>query len=174
MEFNELRKNIANFGAELRNSTAKHITLDFLEVQFKKISSFFRITCDNSNTKYAHYIDHCFTIHIYKTKINYEKYIHSEIITININEMFGNCSTVMINNLNTSLISTVNLLDVINIFEKLIEAFGYTCIMFNLSNHNNCNVLIEDLIKSKKLKYDEILKFKNKRGGVITYYSKLI
>lgn len=110
-----------------------------------------------------HYLDHIFNI----------RYINNYNFKIYINELFGNCSTVMLNN--CILFKAYNDLNlkILMLIEDICDIYGYTCILYTISKSNIYNIIMLPIFED--LKYNVISEYINKRGGAkIEIYQKLI
>lgn len=181
MERDEIKRIISNNIYNLRSNESffiKSKLIEYLEKEILKIDDkykYIRITINDNKTINAHYVSNEFQIYYYTDENFYKNNSYHHTISINIDEMFGNCSTVMVHNIDFDYENTNEpyLKKIIKLFEDIISLFGYTCIMFNLSNEQYENKKLMEIL-NKDDDYKVISEFKNKRGGYIKYYQKLI
>ena len=150
-----------------------------LSEKYNKILShkYVRVISDKCETSHAHFIDNKFIIYFYNTLTDYQNYKQSVYLKFNVNELFGNCSTAVINNitLNGCYSSDAKHLEYyelcLTIAEDLANLFGYTCVTYSVSGDNNDNLRLEPYLAQS---YAIVDQYVNKRGGLIKIFNKLI
>lgn len=141
----------------------------------------FVVSVNKVYDKRAHYMNYSFSIRAQSNEnqrlVDY--YSDKARFTFDINELYGNCSTCCFNNLSFSGRYDCKSEEVSEMCKIILEtvlglckAFEYTNVMYTTSSESNINKTLEKRLIEKDFK--SIDKFKNKRGGHITFYSKLI
>lgn len=144
---------------------------------------YFNTKVRSGEDKLSHFLDLVFDVNLSKSPINKDQKINLFSrnivcsIDFRITELFGNCSTAVFNNLTISqtlqhnvisLFAEANLKFVI----ELCKITNYSNLLYTVSSEHGTNKILEEKLISEDFK--NIDSFKNKRGGDIKFYSKII
>ena len=151
-------------------------TIDLLKNKYKKTLGYqyIRVTVQDSNTRYAHYIDNYFRVYFYDNKTKYDSYSAACQINFSVNELFGNCSTAVINNIDTTGVygAAPEFYSLgLELAEDVADIFGYTCLTYTTSDDASANLKLKPYLAETFAIVDQ---YKNKRGGLITVFNKTI
>lgn len=188
MERNEIKNIRSNYGGmdahkapiflKALDLYIESLATKLIQEKYSKIikPKHIRVISKANNTVYAHFIDNEFRIYFYETKSEYEQYRPLSNIRFNINELFGNCSTAVINNMELNGMYGSNKHPEyfelgLTIAEDLADLFGYTCVTYSVSADNSANLLLEPYLAQS---YAIVDQYVNKRGGLIKIFNKLI
>lgn len=170
-----LESNITNKKGLLGATAYKHLLEEYITTLMKNVMkdqypsyNFYRLTIDEiSNLR--NYVDIRISILFYHDEEYYKVGNYSTSITVELRELFCNCSTIVINKLYGELLNKSLCNTYMSILEKICSLTGYSCILYTASDRETKNCVLDYLTNNWKL----IKEFKNKRtSSIIKYYTK--
>lgn len=157
----------------IEHAVKKLITEKYTAIKAKHI----RVITKSDETIHAHFIDNTFRINFYNNEQEYQKYRTPINIRFGLNELFGNCSTVVLNNMElVNVYSNSEKLPeyyqlALDVALDLADLFGYTCVTYSTSSDNTSNLKLEPILAQSFAIVDQ---YQNKRGGLIKIFNKII
>lgn len=171
-----ITKLVKQRAGSLDTNIYKHILEEYISLRlskYKKSSDYYpyyRVIVDNNFNSGRHYLSCNVTILYFRAKEDLDRDNYACIVSFSLKELFGNCSSIVIDKLSGVLCSEHAEL-CMNICEEICYISGYSTILYTCSKtetSGNVEVYLKDSKDWKNIK-----EFINKRNGhTIIYYTK--